>query len=44
MEQEIIITIRDNPQEKNLDKLEKELKKLLLDYGLITTIEIKNLP
>lgn len=39
---DIIIEIRENPQNIPLDDVEAKLKEVLLDLGLFVTIEIKN--
>jgi hypothetical protein len=37
----IIIEIKDNPQEINLEKIIKDIKNKFLDLGLIVTITIE---
>lgn len=41
MDTTIIIEVRDNPQNKNLDKLKDEIKKKMLDLGLFVNVTIK---
>lgn len=38
----IIIEVRDNPQNKNLEKIIKEIKSKMLDLGLIVTVKIEH--
>lgn len=40
METQIIITLRDNPQAKDINKFAEKLKEVVLDFGLIGTVEI----